>query len=69
MARKVKKAARKGRNPNDATFRNINALKKRVELLEKKDKLIGRWMAESLSIFKALTDQMMEVDRYLSSRD
>lgn len=31
----------KRKNPNDATFRNINALKKRVTVLEKKlDKII-----------------------------
>lgn len=34
MARKIKKAARKGRNPNDATLRNVRAAKKQKMILE-----------------------------------
>lgn len=52
------------RNPNDSTFRNINALKKRVTLLEKAlNNLTDR-------VNKLLGDQVKEIWRkeYESSR-
>lgn len=36
----------KNRNPNDATMRNIRALKKRVAKLEMRSELTVHWLAQ-----------------------
>ncbi len=44
--------AKKKRNPNDSTFRNITALKKRVKVLETEMGLVMRTIVQALKARK-----------------